>query len=101
MKCNNCKNDLVVVEQENKLNEEDIKKCRALINSAIGQLKQFDDYVVPASFFGPGNLSAYVSPTATQQYEDLSNVNFDIGAIGNEFHGFIRKRTMEKRFSED
>lgn len=55
---------------------------------------------MPANFFGPGNLSAYVSATTTQHFEDLSNVNFDL-KIGNEFHGFIRKRKMPQQISED
>ena len=41
-------------------------------------LRKFDNYVVPANFFGEGNLSAYVSPTTTQHFEDQQNVNFKL-----------------------
>jgi len=64
MKCDNCKNELSVVE-ENILKEEDQKKCREAIQKRMQALRKFDNYVVPANFFGEGNLSAYVSPTTT------------------------------------
>ena len=51
---------------------------------------------MPEKFFGPGSLSAYVSPSMTQHKDDLSNVNFDLDKIGSEFHGFIRKRKAPK-----
>ena len=49
---------------------------------------------MPEKFFGPGSLSAYVSPSMTQHKDDLSNVNFDLDKIGSEFHGFVRKRKV-------
>ena len=35
MKCNNCKKELGVVEEKNKLSESDQEKCRVAINSAL------------------------------------------------------------------
>ena len=49
---------------------------------------------MPEKFFGPGSLSAYVSPSMTMHKDDLSNVNFDLDKIGSEFHGFVRKRKV-------
>lgn len=51
---------------------------------------------MPEKFFGPGSLSAYVSPSMTQHKDDLSNVNFDLDKIGSEFHGFVRKRKVPR-----
>ena len=64
------------------------------MESIKNDLRLFDNYVVPANFFGPGNLSAYVSPTTTQHFEDLSNVHYDL-RIGNEFLGFVSKMKMK------
>ena len=63
------------------------------MESIMKQLRLFDNYVVPANFFGPGAMSAYVSPTTTQHFEDLSNVHYDI-RIGREFLGFVQKTKM-------
>ena len=100
MKCDRCRSQLVVVEESNQLSQQDQDKCREQIANIIKEIQQFNNYVVPQNFFGPGSLAAYVSPTTTQHFEDLSNVNFDL-RIGNEFHGFIRKRKMPKKFSEE
>ena len=55
-------------------------------------IRKFDNYVVPANFFGVGHLSAY-NPTTSQQ-EDQQNVIFDTDQIGKEFHGFISKKRL-------
>mmetsp|Transcript_11474 Transcript_11474/g.15479 ORF Transcript_11474/g.15479 Transcript_11474/m.15479 type:complete len:151 (-) Transcript_11474:232-684(-) len=78
MKCNNCRQDLEEVKENNKLSEEDQKKCSAAIDNIIKQLKLFDDFVVPASFFGPGAMNAYVSMSSNQHMEDQNNVHFDL-----------------------
>jgi len=70
MKCKNCGAELDEVEEKNKLSEEDQTRCGAAIDKIFQQIKQFDDYVLPAYFFGPGNLSAYVSPSGNQAIED-------------------------------
>ena len=49
--------DLVNV---NKLNDEEEVKCRKAIEDLKRKLTKFDNYIVPANFFGPGHLSAYV-----------------------------------------
>ena len=98
MRCNICGHQLDILEEENKLNEEDLKRCREAIDSIMKEIRKFDNYVVPQNFFGEGKLSAYVSPTTTQHIEDLSNVNFQL-KIGNEFHGFMRKQKMPMQIS--
>ena len=92
MMCDRCEHALEVVEDKNKLSEIDQKKCRDAIQWFLDQIRIFNNYVVPEKFFGPGSLSAYVSPSMTQHKDDLSNVNFDLDKIGSEFHGFVRKR---------
>ena len=92
MCCDRCGSALEVAEDKNKLSEVDQKKCRDAIQWFQDQIKIFNNYVVPEKFFGPGSLSAYVSPSMTQHKDDLSNVNFDLDKIGSEFHGFVRKR---------
>lgn len=89
-KCDHCGRSLVEVVESNKLNEEEEDKCRKLIEDLKGKLTKFDNYIVPANFFGPGHLSAYVGLITTQQVEDTANVNFVVEPC-NEFLGLVRK----------
>ena len=66
------------------LNPEDSKKCTQAINKLRDNFEDFDEYVIPANFFGPGKDYAYVGPGTTQQYEDIQNVEFDFYK-GKEF----------------
>ena len=53
----------------------------------------FNEYVIPANFFGPGKDYAYVGPGTTQQFEDIQNVEFEFYK-GNEFLGQIKKQRI-------
>ena len=59
MQCGNCRSELHVVEERNKLSEEDQKRCIDAIAGIQKSIRQFDTYVVPTNFFGPGRVSAY------------------------------------------
>jgi hypothetical protein len=65
-KCDHCGRNLVEVVETNKLNEEEEDKCRRAIEDLKKKLTKFDNYIVPANFFGPGHLSAYVGLITTQ-----------------------------------
>lgn len=54
---------------------------------------------MPANFFGPGHLSAYVGIITTQQVEDSANVNFVVEPC-NEFLGLIRKQRLPPKLAE-
>lgn len=64
MMCSTCNQHLEPVREENKLSEEDQAKCKAAIEGMIKELRKFDDFVVPANFFGEGAMNAYVSLSA-------------------------------------
>ena len=69
---------------DTQLNPEDSKKCSAAIKKLINSFRDFNEYVIPANFFGPGKDFAYVGPGTTQQNEDIQNVEFDFYK-GKEF----------------
>jgi hypothetical protein len=55
----------VEVEETNALSDEEEDKCRKAIEEMKKKLTKFDNYIVPANFFGPGHLSAYVGLITT------------------------------------
>ena len=98
-KCDHCARSLVEVVESNKLNEEEEEKCRKLIEDLKAKLTKFDNYIVPANFFGPGHLSAYVGLITTQQVEDTANVNFVVEPC-TEFLGLVRKQRLPQRLQD-
>jgi hypothetical protein len=97
-KCEHCKGDLKEIEDANKLADEDEDRCRTLIEELRRRLEHFDNYIVPANFFGPGHLSAYVGSLTTQHVEDTANVNL-IVEPSSEFLGLVRKQKLPRKFS--
>ena len=57
MKCR-CGSDLKVID-ENELLEDEQRKVREALQNRMLALRKFDNYVVPANFFGVGHLSAF------------------------------------------
>ena len=54
-KCQHCTpGHLEQIEDKKSLGQEDIAKCSALIKGMRERMKIFDNYVIPANFFGPG-----------------------------------------------
>ena len=93
-KCDHCGKALQEVMEANKITEEEEAKCRRAIESLKRKLTNFDNYIVPANFFGPGHLSAYVGLlTTTGQVEDTANVNFIIEPC-TEFLGIVKKQRL-------
>ena len=62
-RCPQCKSDLQECSRENQLSDSEQKMCRREIDAMWDELKQFDEYVIPVKFFGPGQHSAYVGHT--------------------------------------
>lgn len=54
--CKYCSSTLILSEDYNKLNEEEQKVCKNQIIKLQENLKNFDAYIIPANFFGPGKL---------------------------------------------
>jgi hypothetical protein len=61
-----------------------------LIEQVTLELTEFDSYIVPQKFFGPGEPSAYVGMN-TATLEDPANVEFNIVTSKN-YVGFLRKQ---------
>lgn len=94
-RCPQCKSDLKIFEQESALGDEDQARCRQAISALLRRVQKFDDYVIPANFFGPGKLQAYVGLSSQFDFEDAQNVNFVMDAACREYLGLVPKQKCE------
>lgn len=92
--CPLCKSKLEEVHSKAVLTEDEQRSCRVQIERLQDELQQFDTYVVPAKFFGPGHQSAYVGFTAEYALEDPSNVDWIISS--DSYLGSLRKQPEAK-----
>ena len=52
--------------EKNKLNADEMQKCTKAINKLKERFEEFNQYIIPANFFGPGKDYAYVGPGTAQ-----------------------------------
>ena len=96
-RCTHCGAELVHAINENMLGPADLEKCTNAIKKLQKKFEVFNEYVIPANFFGPGRDFAYVGPGTTQQFEDIQNVNFNFYK-GKDFLGSIKKQKVPVSF---
>lgn len=91
-KCSQCKSDLTVKKGSATLNDDEQKTARILLEKCFKDLSQFNEYIIPKKFFGPGHLSAYVGHGSEFTIEDPSTIDWQIEQTKEDIGSLTRQR---------